>query len=122
LYYSTLRFHDLAGLADRVIARTIGRDRHTFYDYVFDRIRPTFIAVPHPAHALRADFDGDRRFRRDYVPIYEFTVALNGKVGWGGYYIRRDALGDRDTALADMRRDFESHAAFFSWAWRGMES
>ena len=73
LLYSKLTVFDLGGLCDRTIARTIGKDQRAFYDYVFVGIRPTFIHV-HSAWTKLANLDGDERFRRDYVPIWESTT------------------------------------------------
>ena len=72
LLHSHLRIYDLAGLTDRTIGRTLHRDKAKFHDYVFERLKPTFIKV-HGPWAELANFDSDPRFRRDYVPVTEVT-------------------------------------------------
>ena len=88
LYYSTLRVYDLGGLTDRVIARTLPNDYPNFYNYVFDEVKPTFIAT-HGAWAGLANFDSDYRFRRDYTPMREW-VEVDGI--YAGDYIRKDVI------------------------------
>ena len=86
LLYSRLTVVDLGGLCDRTIARTIGRDPRALHEYVFARVRPTFIHVHSSYWAKLAALDEDERFRRDYVPIRtipRFDV---------GDFVRRDAL------------------------------
>jgi hypothetical protein len=92
LLQSNLVVYDLGGLCDRTIARTLGRDQRAFHDYIFLRIRPTFIQMHHP-WSTQSDLDGDERFRRDYLPIRERFVYRDS--GWRlerGDYVRRDAL------------------------------
>lgn len=92
LLYSNLAVVDLGGLCDRTIARTIGRDQKAFHDYVFERVRPTFIEV-HTAWIPIAALDADPRFQRDYVAIKERIVRENGVPRLeSGDYVRRDAL------------------------------
>jgi hypothetical protein len=88
LLYSKLAVFDLGGLCDRTIARTIGKDQRAFYDYIFVQLRPTFIHV-HPPWTELADFDGDERFRRQYVPIRE---TAKGSRLESGDFISRDVL------------------------------
>jgi hypothetical protein len=105
LYYSDLRVYDLAGLTDKVIARTLGRDQQAFYDYVFASIKPTFIHT-HGAWAYRAALDADPRFRRDYVAIDEATddwiLTRLGQHISSGDFVRKDAIHNYD-ALARIR-------------------
>lgn len=102
LLYSNLLVFDLAGLCDRTIARTIGRDPRSFHDYVFERIRPTFIHLHSTYWADLASLDSDARFRRDYVPIRERTTYEHGvpRLQYGDW-VRRDALhGPVDQRIA----------------------
>lgn len=93
LLYSKLAIYDLAGLCDRTIARTMGKDQQKFYDYVFGQLKPTFIHV-HPPWVDLAKFDGDSRFRRDYVPIRERMVYdRSGSMRLeSGHFIRLEVL------------------------------
>jgi hypothetical protein len=92
LLASKLAVFDLGGLCDRTIARTIGRDQQAFYDYVFERVRPTFIEV-HTSWIRTADFDADPRFQRDYVAIKQRIVYENGTSRVeSADYVRRDAV------------------------------
>lgn len=106
LLHSNLKLFDLAGLCDRTIARTIGRNQPAFYDYVFERIRPTFIHL-HGNWVRRANLDGDPRFRRDYVPIH----VRHGDKKQAAYiasadFVRRDALhGPIDPRVAAILGD-----------------
>jgi hypothetical protein len=88
LYYSNLRVYDLGGLTDRVIGRTLPDDRDSFYDYIFEDIRPTFVAT-HGGWSSLARFDDDSRFRRDYLPIREW---LESDSIYSGDYVRRGAI------------------------------
>jgi hypothetical protein len=93
LLYSNLQVYDLGGLCDRTIARSIGRDRKTFHEYVFGRLRPTFIHLQSTSWADLALLDSDPRFRRDYVPIREGTTYERAMVRLQyGDWVRRDAL------------------------------
>jgi hypothetical protein len=105
LYSSSLRVYDLGGLTDPTIARTLDRDQPAFYDYVFERARPTFIHT-NGVWVYLARLDDDPRFRRDYLPIVE-RPEPPGRAGLrprlGGDYVRRDAVPSPD-ALKQMRR------------------
>jgi hypothetical protein len=92
LLYSKLGVFDLAGLCDRTIARTIGRDQQAFYDYVFEQVRPTFIEV-HLSWIRTAALDADPRFQRDYVAMKERFVHENGVPRLeSADFVRRDVL------------------------------
>ena len=81
LLVSDLTVIDLAGLADREIARLRGDDeRAELADYILTRLRPTFIHI-HGPWVRNSGLDRDPRLRSDYVPL----VA-------GEDYVRRDAL------------------------------
>ncbi len=95
LYYAKLRVYDLAGLTDRAIAKTLYNNKPAFYKYVFEDIKPTFIEI-HDVWTNAADFDSDKRFRRDYVPLYEYTdsiiLANYRKRMYSGIYVRREVM------------------------------
>jgi len=95
LYYSSLRVYDLVGLIDKTTATTLGRNQADFYDYVFEDLKPTFIHV-HGCWSYLAALDNDGRFRRDYIPIYEYpSVWIKRSYGltiYSGDYIRKDAI------------------------------
>jgi hypothetical protein len=112
LYYSKLRIYDLAGLTDRTIARArpnneqFGSDIKTFYAYVFDTLKPTFIHT-HGSFTMRSQFDMDQRFSRDYVPISEYedeyaSTRLKRKI-MSGDYVRRDVAATRIKELQEIR-------------------
>ena len=107
LYYSKLRIYDLVGLTDAVAARTFGRRPPAFRDYVFDRIRPTFIHL-HEPWAARSGFGLDPRFRRDYLAIVEYRAegdpARPDRVVKSGDFVRRDAVTD-PAVLRALRRE-----------------
>jgi len=106
-----LRIYDLAGLCDRIVARTLMRDRHAFHAYVFEVARPTFIHV-HGTWSGWAALHMDARFARDYVPLHEEWRAPRGAQDgtggepWVGDYVRRDALTS-DADLEHLRSAFQ---------------
>jgi hypothetical protein len=118
LLYSKLAVFDLAGLCDRTIARTIGKDQRAFYDYVFVRLRPTFIHV-HPGWTKLANLDGDERFRRDYVPIRESTTYEGSTRRLeAGDFIRRDVLrGPVEPLAAILAGEIEplGNSSYIGW-------
>lgn len=104
LYYSRLRIYDAAGLCDPMIVKTLKKDtiywfsdHPEFYDYIFEKIKPTFINT-HDFWTYVTAFDKDPRFRRDYVPIVEWEDAYvkrqYGVSLFSGDFVRRDALRD----------------------------
>jgi hypothetical protein len=109
-----LGIHDLAGLCDKTIARTLGSDATRFHDYVFDEVRPTFIHV-HGHWAAAAALDRDPRLGLDYVPLWEAFEAPGGRIvgegapgqaPWSADYVRRDAVGHDSARLIALRRTF----------------
>ncbi|MCI0413036.1 hypothetical protein L0222_09575 [bacterium] len=90
MYYLNLRIYDLAGLTDKTIARTLGKQQTVFYDYVFERTKPTFIRA-HSWWAYKADFYSDPRFLRDYIAIEEHMTQVNRVNVPSGEYVRKDA-------------------------------
>lgn len=120
LYYSNLRVHDLGGLTDATAARTLGKHPAAFRDYVFEQVRPTFIHV-HEPWTTPTGFDLDPRFRRDYVPIFEYGGETGGigsippesllagsipfpRVIRNGDFVRREAVSD-PAALEALQRE-----------------
>jgi hypothetical protein len=110
-----LRVHDLAGLCDRTIARTLGGDPERFRGYVFEELRPTLIHV-HGHWARQAALESDERMRRDYLPLWEAyeapdgglvaRPAASGQAPWSADYVRREAVGDDPVRLAALREAF----------------
>ncbi len=109
LFYSDLRIHDLAGLCDRTIARTVyyrpTRDLPKFHEYVFEEIRPTFV-VTRMYFTYMTRLHEDPRFGRDYVPLLEYAdpwvLEHHDLEMPSGAYVRRDAVAD-PAALARIR-------------------
>jgi hypothetical protein len=99
-----LRLHDLAGLCDRTVARTLMSDTSAFHDYVLERVRPTFIHV-HGSWASWAAFHADGRFRRDYEVLHEIWPETVSAEPLSGDYVRRDAIGD-GSRLQALRDEF----------------
>jgi hypothetical protein len=94
---SRLRFVDLAGLADRRIARFwADDDMGGLRDHIFEDVEPTFIRI-------WFGWDGvgptgildDPRLERDYVLIW-------GPPQGGGNWVRRDAVA-RPSALTELQ-------------------
>jgi hypothetical protein len=102
---SRLRFVDLAGLADEDIASFWQHDDMSgLRDYVFEKVRPTFIRVWHGWDGVRRTLIlEDRRLTRDYVSIWAPPEG-------GGNWVRRDAVTD-PTALVELQRDAPAIAA-----------
>jgi hypothetical protein len=108
LLCSRLRVIDEAGLCDRTLGRTIGRDRAAIHHYVFEVTRPTFIHL-HPPWGQAADLEADPRFARDYVPIFELddpklTATDEGRRPVGDY-VRRDAIAGKERVFAELREE-----------------
>jgi hypothetical protein len=84
---SRLRFVDLAGLADRTIARHWqDDDMPGLRNHVFERVRPTFIRLwTGWAELRRSGLLADARLARDYVLIW-------GPRSGGGTWVRRDVV------------------------------
>lgn len=111
LYGSKLTVYDAAGLCEPDVVRTLKHDtpvwlpdRTDFHDYVFERLRPTFIATHH-FWTFVAAFDRDPRFARDYLAIDAYVDGyvknMYGVALRSGDFVRRDAITDmtRVTAL-----------------------
>jgi hypothetical protein len=122
LWVSRLRVYDLVGLTDRRIARTLEKHQDKFYDYVFDDIKPTFIHTHH-YWTLQAGFDFDPRFRRDYVPLFQyFEAAVRERAGVplsSGDFVRRDAISGKEAAVAAISAElgeyYRERAALERW-------
>lgn len=107
-----LRVFDLAGLCDKEIARTLMRDPRGFHDYVFERLRPSFIHA-HGAWADWASLHSDPRFERDYVPLHEIwqpagQPPISGEEHaepLSGDYVRRSAV-PAPGGIAALRAEF----------------
>ena len=106
LYYSKLRIYDLAGLCDKVIARTYNTDQGAFRNYIFEETKPTFIYT-HGWFTSVNKFDEDERFLSDYIAIdeYEDKYAeniLKRKI-MSGNYVRKDAIAGKEDILKDIQ-------------------
>ena len=106
LFYCDLRVYDLAGLCDRRIALTLEKDHKALADYVFEEIKPTFIQV-HGWFTLKAKFDDDPRFSRDYegLSTYEdpWVKSVNGETRRSGIFVRRDAVEDKQAIVDSLK-------------------
>jgi hypothetical protein len=79
---------DLAGLTDARIAKYTGdNDKAGLRDYVFDRVKPTFI-VSHGIWNAGVGVALDPRIQRDYYEIYQYGEAND--------WVRKDAVSDMD--------------------------
>lgn len=112
LFASHLRIYDLGMLSDRTIAHALGegvarRDQQAFYDYIFERARPTFVAT-RAYHSWISNFDGDQRFRQDYVAIVEYRDDWiwhrYGSVRQSGDFIRREIVEQEGEKVLDRLR------------------
>jgi hypothetical protein len=84
-YYSRLKVYDGAGLCEPEVVRTLKQgtgiwqyNHPDFYDYIFEKIKPTFICT-HRFFTNITGFDLDPRFARDYTAIdafYEWDKAI----------------------------------------------
>jgi hypothetical protein len=97
LYFGSLGIHDLAGLCDPVIARTLGRDRGALHHHVFGVLKPEFIFV-HSSWAWLAMLHEDPRFEADYLPIVShedvYVAQKHGVSVPSGHFVRRDLVAD----------------------------
>ncbi len=107
LYYSKLRIHDLAGLCDKTIARTRGRDQQRFFDYVFKDLKPTFIHT-HGYFTAVSKFDDDPRFFSDYVSINEYVdkyvETKYGETRISGDFVRKAIVAGKEALLDSLRQ------------------
>ena len=122
LFHSRLKMHDLAGLTDRTIARTLQRDRNVrkFHDYIFEDLKPTFIVIH--GHWVRGTrLLEDPRFERDYIPIRECgnpecKVRPDPQLYYAEY-VRRDAVKDKAEVIQELRREFPGVAPQWKGPW-----
>lgn len=110
LYYSDLRVYDLAGLCDRTIAKTFNHDQEAFYDYIFETLKPSMIFT-HSEFTDLARFDLDSRFRRDYVPVYEYRDSqIDAEYSaelYSGVFIRRELAQGRQDITSEFSGEVE---------------
>jgi hypothetical protein len=116
LYRNGIRVYDLGMLCDKTIAATLGEgiqhpDVGRFHDYVFDEIKPTFIAT-RAYHSWIADLESDPRFRECYTPIFEYKdkwILQRRKVArFSGDFIRKDAIVGKEHIFEQIRSDAAS--------------
>jgi len=110
LYVSNLRVYDLAGLCDRTIAKTRGRDQQAFYDYVFGEAKPTFLRT-YFGWSILSQLERDPRFQRDYVPLFAFIEpevrAKTGRNFASGEFVRREVAEKRPEVIRAIRKELE---------------
>lgn len=110
LWTSRLRIYDLGGLCDRKLAHGIRFDRKELHEHVFGTLQPTFIRVHH-YWAVRAQFDLDPRFARDYVPLWSIVdpwvqKRANASVPIRtGEFVRREVAERHPRMLEDIRHE-----------------
>ncbi|MFH0953930.1 MAG: hypothetical protein V1873_06340 [Verrucomicrobiota bacterium] len=110
MLYSNLRVIDLGGLCNKPIAKLFHYrgDRQAFYDYVFEEARPTFICT-YRTGTFQALFDSDPRFRRDYLPLYEYNdpwVEYFLHKPWqSGDYVRKDAIQGKEKEVGTIQEE-----------------
>lgn len=111
-----LEIVDLGMLSDKLIAETLGEgSQHQnivrFHQYILEQRKPVFMEL-RAYHSWLANFDGDPRFRRDYVAIHEYQdgwiTERRGVKGFSGDYVRRDAIAGKATAFAQMQAEAAS--------------
>lgn len=101
---SRLRVVDLAGLCDRRVAETLGKDPAALREYLFGEVRPDFLVLHGPwAEAIRAE--QDPRLAADYVAIFAASGPMAEEAGGHaqGVYVRRDHLAGHPARLAALR-------------------
>lgn len=107
LYYSRLRVHDLAGLLDPVVARTLGRNFDALHDHVFGKLQPTFIHS-HGHWAAVSQLERDPRFHRDYLPLPEVLELGRSRAVLSGDYIRREVAEADPEVVAEIQRELHA--------------
>ncbi len=102
LMESKLEVYDATGLFEPAVVELLKRhtrvwnyDHPEFFDWVFERIKPTFIAT-HAYWTNVTAFEHDKRFHRDYAAIDayhdSYVSAQYGRDLHSGEFVRRDAL------------------------------
>lgn len=98
LWVSSLRVHDLAGLCDPVIARH--HDDAAFYSYVFDTLKPSFIAM-HGHWSASTRLSQQDGFLKAYTGLDEWKDNNEARPLRSGLFIRRElALAERQRFCA----------------------
>ena len=127
LYASRLRLYDLGCLCDKEMPRAMAQGPAAVHEYVFERLKPTFI-VAHGPWSLAARFDTDPRFRQEYVPIYEYVDrnwqpadgAQGGLRVHSGEFVRRDVLKGKPALLNELRACARKDNALVAAKWPSM--
>ncbi len=111
LYRNNIRVYDLGMLCDKTIAESLGEgsnvtDLNRFHNYLFDTIKPTFIAT-RAYHSWIAKLDQDPRFRESYTPIFQYTDQwiLNRykETIFSGDFIRNDVIIGKENILKEIK-------------------
>lgn len=107
LMYSDLTVYDAAGLCEPDVVRTLKggtvywlANHPSFYNWVFERVKPTFINT-HGFWTHITALERDPRFARDYVAVNaypdEYVAQTYGWAPHSGDFVRKDVLrGPRD--------------------------
>ncbi len=114
LLSSRLRVHDLAGLCDRTIARTLDRDPEALARYVFEELRPDFLHM-NPKWAVKSRLGAWPRFLEEYVALHEYPQweGFDSSGLHPGFWVRRELAAGQDGVLAAIRaEDFDFRAAW----------
>jgi hypothetical protein len=88
LWENRYRVVDLAGLVDRAIGRTIGRDRQRIRDHLLKERKPEGVWL-HSFWMRRTGFNADPAFAEMYAPVWEERSSPESPPT-AGFYLRRD--------------------------------
>lgn len=90
LWEKRYRVIDLAGLVDRAIGRTIGRDRQRIRDHLLNEIKPEGVWL-HSFWMRMTGFNIDPAFAEMYAPVWEERSSPESPPT-AGFYLRRDLV------------------------------
>jgi hypothetical protein len=98
LWSRNLRVLDLGGLCDETIARALRRDPQQLCDYVFEELRPTFIAF-HDTWGGQTGLPFDPRLSERYFAIHSATYFdEEGTAFPVGTFVAKGAVPDAERA------------------------
>ena len=98
LWENRYRVIDLAGLVDRALGRTIGRDRQRFRDHVLNERKPEGVWL-HSFWMRMTGFNEDPAFAEMYAPVWEERASPDS-LPTAGFYLRRDLVSLGPDGLA----------------------
>jgi hypothetical protein len=90
LWENRFRVIDLAGLVDRAIGRTIGRNRQRLSNHVLNEIKPEGVWL-HSFWMRMTGFNEDPAFAEMYAPVWEERPSPESPPT-AGFYLRRDLV------------------------------